>query len=159
MGLTKIIEILRWVAAGAGIYWGYSLADPLQGFKMMSLVVVLSIAGLTGLESLFWADSAAEKSGYGKGSPYQRQSGFNNLAIAITMILVWLLGWGVTAMAAVTIVLLVFLVLSAANHAYSAIKEGNRAIINLLRPLLTGVLLGGVLPLMIMAFMAEGGGG
>lgn len=159
MALTKIIEIARWVAAGAGIYWGYSLVDPVQGFRMMSLVIVLSIAGLTGLESLFLAESAAEKSGYGKGSPYQRQSGFNNLAVAITMILVWLLGWGVKAMAAVTIVMLVFLVLSAANHAYSAIKEGNRSIINLLRPLLTGVLLGGVLPSMVMAFMAESSGG
>jgi hypothetical protein len=156
MAMTKIIEILRWVAAGAGFYWGYSLTDPVQGFKVMSLVVVLSIAGLTGLESLLFSESAAEKSGYGKGSPYQRQSGFNNLAVAIAMVVVWLLGWGVKAMAAVTLVLLVFLVLSAANHAFSAIKEGNRSVINLLRPVLTGALLGGVLPLMFMAFMGEG---
>ena len=159
MALTMIVEIVRWVAAAAGFYWGYSLADPVAGFKVMSLVVVLSIGGLTGLESLFMADSAAEKSGFGKASPYQRQSGFNNLALAIAMILVWLLGWGVKAMAAVMFVLLAFLVLSAANHAYSAIKEGNRSPVNLLRPVLTGALLGGVLPLMIMALMAEGGRG
>lgn len=155
MGLTMIIEIVRWVAAAAGFYWGYSLADPVQGFKVMSMVVVLSIAGLTGLESLLLAESAAEKSGFGQGGPYQRQSGFNNLAVAIAMVLVWILGWGVKAMAAVTLVLLTFLVLSAANHAYSAIKEGNRSPINLLRPVLTGALLGGVLPLMIMALMGE----
>jgi hypothetical protein len=156
MALTMIVEIARWVLVAVGIYWGYSIANPVLGFKMMSLVVVLSIAGLTGLESLFLADSAAEKSGFGKGSPYQRQSGFNNLAIAIAMVLVWILGWGVKAMAGVTFVLLAFLVLSAANHAYSAIKEGNRSPINLLRPVLTGVLLGGVLPLMFMALIGEG---
>lgn len=156
MGMTMVIEIVRWAAAAAGFYWGYSLVDPVAGFKVMSLVVVLSIAGLTGLESLLLADRAAEKSGFGKASPYQRQSGFNNLAVAIAMIMVWLLGWGVKAMAAVTLVLLVFLVLSAANHAYSAIKEGNRSAINLLRPVLTGALLGGVLPLMFMALMGEG---
>jgi hypothetical protein len=155
MALTMIIEILRWVVAGAGFYWGYSIADPVQGFKVMSLVVVLAIAGLTGLESLFLADSAAEKSGFTKGSPYQRQSGFNNLAVAVAIIVVWILGWGVKAMAGVMMVLLAFLVLSAANHAYSAIKEGNRSPVNLLRPVLTGALLGGVLPLMIMALMGE----
>ncbi len=156
MAMTKIIEIVRWVAAALGFYWGYSLADPVQGFKVMSLVVVLSIAGLTGLESLFFSKSAAEKSGFGAGGAYQRQSGFNNLAVAIAMLLVWLLGWGIKAMAAVTLVLLTFLVLSAANHAYSAIKEGNRSVINMLRPVLTGALLGGVLPLMFMALMGEG---
>ncbi len=157
MALTRIIEILRWLLVALGFYWGYSLDDPVRGFTVMSLVVVLSIAGLTGLESVLLGQKAAQESGYGEGRAYQRQSGFNNLAVAVAMVVVWSLGWGVKALAAVTLVLLVFLALSAANHAYSAIKENNRSVVNLLRPLLTGALWGGVLPLMLMALSAEGG--
>jgi len=151
MTLSRIIEAARWVLASVAIYLGYAQPDPAKGFTLMCLVVVLAIAGLTGLESVFMGKAAARESGYADAGPYQRQSGLGNLAVAAAMVLVWLMGWGVKAMASVMIVMLCFLVLSAINHAYSGIKEGNRSVMGWLRPMLTGALLAGVLPLMVMA--------
>jgi len=44
--------------------------------------IVISLAGLTGIESLFLGKTASEITVY-VPSAYQRQSGMNNLSIAI----------------------------------------------------------------------------
>ena len=90
-------------------------------------------------------------SGYKGGGAYQRQSGFNNLALAITTIMVYVFHWGTLAEITVMTVLLVFLTLSALNHAYSAYKEKNYKIQNLLRPILTVALLAATIPYMVLA--------
>jgi hypothetical protein len=156
MSLNSILEIARWSAVGLGVFLAnYLGGSPAAQFSMVCFWSVVPIAGLTGVESVFLAQKASEQSGYGGGGlAYQRQSGFNNLALAIACLLVYALGWGLMAKAALMSVLLIFLVLSAANHAYSAIKEKNLRPKNLLRPVLTAFLLAVTLPYLIAALAA-----
>ncbi|MDD3984948.1 MAG: hypothetical protein PHY59_03450 [Methanobacterium sp.] len=147
--INNILEISRWTSIAIGIFlamlWGN---DPVQQFSIITAFAVIFIAGLTGIESIFFSESASEQSGYKGGREYQRQSGANNIALAITAILVYLLGWGYYAQLTIMSVLIIFLALSGTNHAYSAIKESNHTIKNMSRPIITIVFL-----VMLLFFM------
>ena len=152
MKVNDVLEYARWVGAGIGIFWAnYVGGGPAEQLSIITIWTVPSVAGLTGVESLLFGKSASKVSGYGAGGAYQRQSGLNNLALALACVLAYALGWGTMAQAALMSVLLIFLILSAANHAYSAFKEGNRNRRNLLRPVLTVLLVAVILPYMIAA--------
>jgi len=150
--VNQTLEILRWLSAPAGIFFAYYLGnDPVQQFSILSLIVIVFMAGLTGIESLSFGKAASEASGYMSGRAYQRQSGMNNLALAIAAVLAHLFGWGLYADLSLMTVLLTFLTLSAINHVYSALKEGNRNMKNVLRPVLTAILLIVILPFTLRA--------
>lgn len=152
MKVNDVLEYARWTGAGVGIFWAnYVGGSPTEQFGIITIWTVLAVAGLSGIESLFFGKAASRISGYGTGGAYQRQSGLNNLALALACILAYALGWGTMAQAALMSVLLIFLILSASNHAYSAFKEGNRNRRNLLRPVLTALLVVVILPYMIAA--------
>lgn len=152
MNVNSVLEYARWAGAGVGIFWAnYVGGSPAEQFSIITAWTVLAVAGLSGVESLFFGKSASQISGYGTGGAYQRQSGLNNLALALACVLAYTLGWGTMAQAALMSTLLIFLILSAANHAYSAFKEGNRNLRNLLRPVLTALLVAMVLPYMAAA--------
>ena len=134
--INRFLEILRWVGVFLGIFFAFLWGSgPLQQFNIFAIFAVVFVAGLTGIEGLFFGKSAVEVSGYDQGSAYQRQSAFNNLALAITAVLALLLGWGFYAYVGLLMVLLIFLTFSAINHFYTGIKE--KFVPNtLLRPLL-----------------------
>lgn len=149
---NRILELLRFVGVGVGVFLAIlHNDDPVRMFRALQFWVVLSIAGLTGLESLLFGKSAAAVTGYRDGGAYQRQSGINNLAVALVALLVRWLDWGLHAEAAVCSVLLVFLILSSVNHLYSALKEGNRVFRSYSRPVATALLLAVVVPIMVQA--------
>lgn len=149
--LVRSFEILRWVLVVLGFQLAFLFGgSPTEQFSTLTVWVVGSLAGLTGLESLFLGRVAAEVTGYAP-SAYQRQSGMNNVALGVTALVVYFLRWGTHAEAAVMAVLLIFLLLSAGNHAYSALREGNRGLKNLLRPAMTLLLVVFVLPMMTAA--------
>lgn len=152
--LTNLLELLRWLGAGTGIFLAFLIQDdPARRLDVLTLWVVVSIAGLTGIESVFFGKWAAQQSGYEGGSAYQRQSGLFNLALALTTLFVYCVGWNLQAKAALLIVLLLFLFFSGINHAYSAIKEHNKSLKNLLRPFMTLLLLAVVIPFIWAAFL------
>jgi Family of unknown function (DUF6790) len=152
MQTGRLLEYLRVAGVVAGIYFAIAYqADPGRAFSLLSVCVVGSIAGLTGIESLFFGRSAARASGYSDAGAYQRQSGLNNLALAAIALLAHALGWGTRAEAALCLVLLLFLTLSSVNHLYSALREGNRSVRSFSRPLATLALLGAVLPFLVRA--------
>ncbi len=140
--VNNYLEIIRWASVPVGIFfaflWG---SNPVEQFSILTAFTVITIAGLTGIESIFFSQTASEQSGYGDGTAYQRQSGANNIALAITASLVYIFGWGFYAQLTVMSVLIIFLALSGTNHTYSAIKEGNTSKKNLYRPLMTIILL------------------
>jgi len=149
--ICQALEILRWGCVVAGFQLAYALGQgPAERLHILTPWVVGSLAGLSAVESLLLGGAAARLSGYAPGA-YQRQSGLNNLALAATALLVWGLGWGTRAEAAVLVALLVFLSLSACNHAWSAWKENNRRPRNLLRPVLTLALVAFTLPVLVAA--------
>jgi hypothetical protein len=151
--INNFLELLRWVGAGTGIFLAYlSQGNASLRLDVLCIWVVVSIAGLTGIESLFFGSSSASELGYEGGREYQRQSGLFNLALALTTILIYILRWNLQAKAGVLIVLLVFLFFSAMNHAYSAIFEGNRSLKNALRPIMTLALLAVIISVILQAF-------
>lgn len=119
-------------------FWG---SNPVEQFSILTAFVVITMPGLTGIESIFFSKDAAKQSGYGDGRAYQRQSGANNLALAITASIIFIFGWGFYAQLSVMSVLIIFLALSGLNHAYSAFAEGNTSKKNISRPTMTLVLI------------------
>lgn len=150
--ICNILEIVRWLCIIVGFNLAYFLGqDPAGQLHIIMPWLVIPLAGLTGIESVWLGKAASELSGYGYNPAYQRQSGLNNIAVAITAIIVLLFGWGTYAEATVLMIVLIFLTLSACNHAYSAIKDKNYALKNLLRPLMTALLLAFTVPFIIRA--------
>jgi hypothetical protein len=94
---------------------------------------------------------ASKKIGYEPNRAYQIQSGLANAATAITALLVYVLDWGRYADATIVTAMLMFFVFSAANHLATAIMKGNMKPVNLLRPVITLLLIGFLLPPMIKA--------
>ncbi|HMK53831.1 MAG TPA: hypothetical protein VK444_03535 [Methanobacteriaceae archaeon] len=135
--INRFLEILRWTGVAIAIFFGFYLGtNPQSQFSIFAIITVLFVGGITTLEIFTLAKSGSDVSGYGKGGAYQRQSGVHFLAITLTMILAWFMGWGFYAYASIFMVLLIFLTLSAVNHLYSGLKE--KFVLNtILRPLLT----------------------
>lgn len=149
--ICKILEYLRIISVIAGIELAYFFGtDPQHRIHLLMPFIVIGLSGLTGLESVFFGKAAIDLTGYAK-SPYQRQSGLNNLAVAFTAIFVLIFKWGTIAEITILSASLIFFFLSAINHAWSAIKEGNRKLKNLLRPIMTILLLVFTVPFIINA--------
>jgi len=156
MNISQMFEITRLVGVFVGFWLAFSeVSDPERAFHWLSVCVVVSIAGITGIESLFFGKQAASASGYSDPGPYQRQSGYNNLAVAIMGLAVFAMNWGTQAEAAICSVLLVFLALSSINHVHSGWRDGYRSWRGFTRPLGTLVLSIAVLPFMFRALAAS----
>ena len=150
--IVTSFEIARYVGIFLGFYFGYACGDgPWEILHVLVPWLVISVAGLTGIEGIFLSDAAAESMGRQKGSPYQIQSGMNNLAVAITALLVWIFNWGIYADLTILFVLLIFLFLSATNHAREIFTNKNYKFKNILRPIITIALIVYLLPLIISA--------
>ena len=153
VNVNKFLKLMQWVGVPLGIFfaflWGNS---PVEQFNIFVVFVVISIAGLTGIESLFFGKTASKLSGYAENRVYQRQSGINNLALAITAIFAYLVGWGLYAEAALVTVLLIFLSFSSVNQVYTGIKEHNKSSRGFMRPVLIIILFVVVLCFMLRVF-------
>lgn len=147
--IIKALEILRWLLAGFGFYVAYNvLGHHEQALKCLVIFVVIPIMGLTGIESLFFGKLSAASKGWTSESPYQVQSGFNNLAISMTAIVALIFGWGQEAYMTLLTVMLLFLAMSAINHTKTIIIDKNFKMIHFLRPVLTFALIVAALPIM-----------
>ena len=147
--LCNVFEISRWTAVFVGLQLSYFMGTTTEAqIHILALWLIIPMAGLTGLESVFLGDAARKQSGYA-ASPYQRQSGFNNLALAFTALLVFIFDWGTPAELTLITTLLIFLFLSGCNHGWTAWQEGNRTLKNLLRPLMSLILILSCLPILL----------
>ena len=135
--INRFLEIFRWVGVAIGIffafYWG---TNPQSQFNIFAIFSVVFITGFTAIEGLFFSESASEVSGYAGGGAYQRQSTLHFLALAVTMILSLIFGWGFYAYLSLLMFMLIFLTLSSINHLYNGFKDGF-VINSFLRPILT----------------------
>lgn len=148
----KALEIGRCIFAGLGFYlaYHYYYQNIYQiALSALLLFVVVPLSGLTGLESIFFSKAAAEAKGREIGSSYQIQSGLNNLAIAITALIVWFSRWNIYASLTVLFIMLIFFLLSAINHAVEFIIYGNKKSIHLLRVIFTLIMIGASLPIIL----------
>lgn len=147
-----MMEWIRPAGIGLAIFFAYySGRDEISRFHIMGPFVVMVMSGTVAFESLLLGEAAAGKIGYRHNRPYQIQSGLANAATAITALVVYLLDWGRYADATIVTSMLLFFAFSAANHAASAMLEGNMKPVNLLRPVMTLLLIVLLIPHMINA--------
>lgn len=150
--LATIMEWLRPAGIGTAVFFAYySGRDAVSQFHIMGPFVVMIMSGSVAFEGLVLGEAASEKIGYAFNRAYQIQSALSSAATAITALLVYLLDWGRYADATIVSAMLIFFSLSAANHAASAIRDRNMKPVNLLRPVVTLLLIGLLLPPMIRA--------
>ena len=150
--LALMMEWLRPAGIGLAIFFAYYFGkDAILQFHIMGPFIVMLMSGTVAFESLILGEAASEKIGYAPNRAYQIQSGLANAATAVTALLVYVLDWGKYADATIVIVMLMFFTFSAANHLATAIRHGNMKPLNLLRPAVTLLLIGFLLPLMIKA--------
>ncbi|MEI8355935.1 MAG: DUF6790 family protein [Deltaproteobacteria bacterium] len=150
--LALMMEWLRPAGLGVVIYCAYYFGNEAIGrFHILGPFAVMLMSGTVAFESLILGEAASEKIGYAPHRPYQIQSGLANAATAITALLVYLLEWGRYAEATIVTAMLIFFTLSAANHLATAIVGCNMRPVNLLRPAMTLLLIGFLLPPMIKA--------
>lgn len=150
--LSKAMEWIRPTGIGVVYFFAeYLHTDPVAKFHLLGPLVVVLMSGSVAFEALVLGEVASGKIGYQPNRPYQIQSGLNNLATAMTALLVFLFDWGRYADATVVSIMLLFFILSGMNHAATAIRAHNFKPVNLLRPLLALFLAGVLLPPMIKA--------
>jgi len=151
-----MMEWLRPCGIGIAVFIAYySGTDAVSQFHIMGPFVVMLMSGSVAFESLILGDAASEKVGYAPNRSYQIQSGLASAATAITALLVYLLDWGRYADATIVSVMLIFFSLSAANHVASAVRDRNMKPVNLLRPVVTLLLIGMLLSPMIKALIQQ----
>jgi len=153
----KLSSMMEWIRP-VGIVLVYFLAeylgtDAISEFHILGPIMVIVMSGTVAFESLVLGEVGSEKIGYKPNRAYQIQSGLNNLATALTALLVFILDWGRYADATIVTAMLVFFTLSAANHAATAIKDHNMKLVNLMRPIMTLLLMGILLPPMFKALL------
>jgi len=150
--LTMIIEWIRPIGIVLVFLLGEAQSsDPVSKLHILAPFIILIMCGTVAFESIFLGKAASEKIGYAPSRAYQLQSGLANLAIAITALIVYFLDWGKFADATILIVMLMFFTLSAVNHTVTIIKNRNTKFANLMRPVLTILLLAYLVPILIHA--------
>jgi len=154
--LIKIFDIARIVLVSFSFFWGYKIGyahgyDPIAQLHFMIPVIIVSIAGISGLEGLLFAVQSAEAKGFETGSNYQRQSAIALLSYAAIAILVYFMDWGIKAELSIFFAFIFFFIFSAVNHAVDAIKRKNYRWQNLNRPFITLLLIAGMIYPVIMA--------
>lgn len=146
--IIQILEITRLVAVCAAFYFGYSIGfengyTPQAQLHLMIPVIIVAVAGISGIEGLIFGDKAAKAKGFETGSNYQRQSAVALLSYAFGASTVYFLNWGIEAELTILFTFMFFFFFSAINHTADAIKRHNYKWANINRPFLTLLLIAG----------------
>lgn len=115
MNITKLLEWTRIVLVSLGFLLAY-WRPPSEGAFWLTALMVIPLTGLTAIESLFFTNKAAKAKQWTEGSPYQIQSAMNNLATALTAMVILVLRFNQAAQVTVCLVALFFFALSSLNH-------------------------------------------
>jgi hypothetical protein len=148
--ILQILDILRIVIVIVAFFFGYMIGfsdeyNPVLQLHFMVPVVIVAIAGISGLEGLFFSKKSAEIKGYETGSNYQRQSAIALLSYAFAAVLVYLCDWGIKAELTIFFTFIFFFFFSAMNHAMDAIRRKNYKWQNINRPFITLLLIAGMI--------------
>ena len=154
--MLRFLDILRIVIVCLAFFIGYSIGfakayDPIAQLHFMIPVIITAIAGLSGLEGLFFGKEAAALKGYETGSNYQRQSAIAMLSYAVISLVVWFYDWGIRAELTILFTFLFFFFFSGVNHAVDAIRRKNYRWQNINRPFIVALLILGMVYPVVMA--------
>lgn len=151
----QILEIIRIISVCVAFYWGYSIGfangyDPSAQLHFMIPVIIVAIAGLSGIEGLFFSKESAKNKGFEVGSNYQKQSAIALLSYAVAALIVYFYNWGIKAELTIFFAFIFFFFFSAVNHAWDAIKRKNYKWQNINRPFIMLLLIAGTIYPVIM---------
>ncbi|MEI7982157.1 MAG: DUF6790 family protein [Bacteroidota bacterium] len=154
--IIKILDILRIAIVGLAFFFGYQIGsadgyDPIAQLHFMIPVIIVAVAGISGMEGLFFAKQSAEVKGFETGSNYQRQSAIALLSYAAGAVIVYFCNWGITAALTIFFTFIFFFIFSALNHTIDAVRRKNYRWQNLNRPFLTLLLIAGMIYPVMMA--------
>ncbi|MEI7896874.1 MAG: DUF6790 family protein [bacterium] len=154
--ILKILDISRILLVCLAFFYGNRIGyangyDPVAQLHFMIPVIITAIAGISGLEGLFFGKKSAELKGFETGSNYQRQSAIAMLSYATVAIFVYFIGWGLKAELTILFVFIFFFVFSGVNHAIDAVTRKNYKWQNINRPFITLLLVAGLIYPVIMA--------
>ncbi len=153
----NILDLLRIVIVCITFFWGYHIGfetgyNPIAQLHFMIPVIIAAIAGISGLEGLFFGKKSAENKGFETGSNYQKQSSIALLSYAVVAIIVYYCNWGIYAELTIFFAFIFFFIFSGLNHALDAIKNKNYKWQNINRPFITLMLIAGMIYPIIMVF-------
>lgn len=156
--ILKILDFLRIGIVCIAFYFGYSIGfsgaggyDPFAQLHFMIPVIITAIAGISGVEGLFFGKQSAVIKGFETASNYQRQSAIALLSYAVVAILVYFFNWGIKAELTVFFAFIFFFFFSGINHLVDAITRKNYKWQNINRPFITLLLIAGMIYPVIMA--------
>lgn len=144
--IIKIIEIIRIAGASFGIYWAYyiGMSTGTQAESVLHILtpwIIVSIAGTSAIEGLFFGKQAAAEKGFVDDGNYAYQSRIALLSYAVISLVVYFANWGTNAELTIMLTFLFFMVFSAINRGYQAVVHHNYHWANLNRPFLTALLI------------------
>lgn len=144
--IIKIIEAIRIAAATFGIFWAYyigmSTATPdVSVLHILTPWIIVSIAGTSAIEGLFFSKQAAAEKGFDDKGNYAIQSRIALLSYAVISLVVYFANWGTNAELTIIFTFMFFMFFSAINHGYQAVVNKNYHWANLNRPFLTALLI------------------
>jgi len=160
--LIKLLDILRIVIVAIAFYFGYQIGfqnvyDPVAQLHFMVPLIIVGIAGISGIEGLFFGKAAAQAKGYETGSNYQRQSAIALISYAVIALMVFLAGWGIKAELTILFCFLFFIIFSGINHAVDAVRRKNYKWQNINRPFIALLLVAGLIYPVLQALKGLGG--
>lgn len=152
----QLLDIIRIFIVCISFYVGYTIGfaeeyNPIAQLHFMIPTIIVAIAGLSGLEGLFFAKKSAEIKGYEVGSNYQKQSAIALLSYATIAIVVYFCKWGIKAELTILFAFIFFFFFSGMNHAWNAIRNKNYKWQNINRPIIVLLLIAGMIYPVLMA--------
>lgn len=153
--IAKILEILRILGAAIGFFIAYNRwHTPIAAIHVLVPWLIISLAGLTGIGSIFFSKETEKSLGWQGQSPFHKEVGYFNIACAVIALIVYLFNWGIHAELTILFTYVLFIIFSAVNHAKEILYKKNYAWQNAIRPILTFLLVAWLLPLLIVALIA-----
>lgn len=149
--LLKIFDYARIIIVAVSFFFGYSIGfagnqyNPEAQLHFMVPLIISAVAGISGLEGLFFSKKSAELKGFETGSNYQKQSAISLLSYAVISLIVYFLNWGIKAELTILFAFIFFFFFSAANHAVAAVRDKNYKWQNVNRPFITLLLIAGLI--------------
>ena len=154
--ISNIIDVLRILIVFSAFFFGYLIGfrngyNPVIQLHYTIPLLIFAIAGISGIEGLFFGKKAAEAKGFETGSNYQKQSAIASLSYCAISVFVFFAGWGLKAELTILFTFCFFYLFSAVNHGVDAVKNKNFKWQNINRPFITLLLLAGLIYPVFMA--------
>lgn len=147
--VCHMLEVIRWIMVWVVIFIAYFYwQDPTLQINILSIWIVFPILWLSWIEWLFFSKSASSISWY-TPSEYQKQSAIALLSITVIWILTYVLNWSIDTKLTILLLWLTFVFFSGINHFLSAVIHKNHNKRNVIRPIITLLLILSILPILL----------